>query len=305
MGRRSKSTYKVAQAPRACYVRTPQVMLEARRASHATQVACPSELGCVRNGASGAAPGLTATGDLATMTAEAELLEQVGNGFADRYHADFHLTIRRRTADAAGEAKRLGETVVQVDLDDALRAGLGEGTGAAPHYALGIEAHRHRRRARAVGREDLSDDVEQQVHFELDAHEVGRVRRVLIGLLDGAELIERFPRLQQPGIALHVRGRRIAVDTVRQRAPGEWQHILEGELVVEHYRVGGIEHSLLRARAPPRASLTLWRRPRVWPSQPEGSPRRSGSRAADHTCRRASRGSRALRYGSTGGRYSR
>ena len=110
------------------------------------------------------------------MAPEGELLEEVGDGFANRGKARLDVAIRLHARDPARQPQRLGQTVVQINLDDPLRAGIRQRRVAALDGAEGVEAHRHGDRAGAVAGKDLAHEIEQQIHFELQTDDVGRVR---------------------------------------------------------------------------------------------------------------------------------
>src|SRR6185437_10821067 len=114
-------------------------------------------------------------GNLAAVPAECHLLDEVGNGLAKGDKSCLHVAVWCDVRHAAREAQRLREAVVQIDLEDALRAGFRQRRGAAPDGAERIEAHRRGRGTRAVSGEDLADEIEQDIHLALEAREIGGV----------------------------------------------------------------------------------------------------------------------------------
>jgi hypothetical protein len=71
------------------------------------------------------APRLAAAGDLPTVAAEGELLDQVGYGLTDRGESHLHVAVRCDVRHTSGKPQRMHEGVVQVDLGYALLASFG------------------------------------------------------------------------------------------------------------------------------------------------------------------------------------
>ncbi len=135
---------------------------------------------------------------------------------------------------------------MQVDLGDALGAGFRQRpAGAAPDTPESIEANRYRGRSRPVGRQNLPDEVEQQVDLQFETHEIRMGRRVLVLLLGRTVLFHRIPRLQQLDVAIGKGRGHFTVGRVRRGTPLHGEHRLESQLLVEHYCVGAVEHASL------------------------------------------------------------
>ena len=71
-----------------------------------------------------AAPRLAASGDLAAVPAEGELLDQVGHGFTHRSESDLHLAVGCDVGDPSRKTQGLNQAIVQIDLGDTLLTGL-------------------------------------------------------------------------------------------------------------------------------------------------------------------------------------
>src|SRR5580692_6476182 len=167
------------------------------------------------------APGLPAAGDLATVAAEGELLDQIGYSLANWSEPYFHLAVRCDVRHTTGQPQRLYEGIVQIDLCYPLLAGLGQWGGAAPHATERVEANGHGRRAWAIGGKELPHHVEQQVDFEVEAHDVRGVRGGLVRLVDRAVLVHGVPGLQDLQVALGEAGGHIAIGRVGHLAPDD------------------------------------------------------------------------------------
>ena len=64
-----------------------------------------------------------------------------------------------------------------------------------------VEADRERAHARLALRQQLAGEVQQQVELEIEPHEIGRVRRFVVGLLELAVFFERIAGLQHAQVA--------------------------------------------------------------------------------------------------------
>src|ERR1700677_4702454 len=167
------------------------------------------------------APGLPAASDLTAVAAKRQFLDQIGDGLADGGEPDLYMAVRCDVRHTPGKSERMREGIVQINLGYTLLTGLGQWGGAAPHSAEGIEANGDGRGARAIGSQDLSDHVEQQVDLEVEPHDVRRVGGAFIRLVDRAVLVHGVPGLQDLQVALGEAGGHIAIGRVWHLAPDD------------------------------------------------------------------------------------
>src|ERR1051325_1396056 len=88
-----------------------------------------------------AAARLAGAGNLTPVTAEGELLEEVGDGLAHGQEFNFHVAVRADIGDPPGQAQGLSHAIAQPDLGESLLTPLRQGTAATPHRTQGIESN--------------------------------------------------------------------------------------------------------------------------------------------------------------------
>ena len=74
------------------------------------------------------------------------------------------------------------------------RAPSSSGSASVPGRAHGIEADRNWPHARLARGEQLPGEVQQQVELEIEPHEIGRVRRFVVGLLGAGRALRAHRR---------------------------------------------------------------------------------------------------------------
>src|SRR6185437_4291948 len=173
---------------------------------------------------------LPATGNLSPMAPEGELLDEVGDGFADRGEPHFDLAVRCDVRHTAGQSEGLGQSLVQIYLRDALLPGFRQRGGTAPHAPEGIEADRHGGRPWPVGGKKLPHHVQQEVDLQVQAHDVRGVGGVLVRLLHRTMLVHGVPGLQDLQVALRESRGRITIRRGGHLAPDDGKYVLEGQL---------------------------------------------------------------------------
>jgi len=95
--------------------------------------------------------------------------------------------------------------------------------------------------------EQLSDQIEQQVDLEIEPLQL---RRLLVLRIGRTVLLDRREGLQHAYVALGKAGDERLVDRAGQHPPQHRDHVLVGELLVQNYRIGTIEHGRKLSKRP-------------------------------------------------------
>jgi hypothetical protein len=155
-------------------------------------------------------------GNLSPVPAEHELLDVIGNDFTEREKANARLSRGSARDDLRGKIQRLHDDLPQHHFEHAVRTDR-ETFVVGETRTHRIKANGERAKARLTGREQLSREVEQQVQLEIQATEIRRVRRVIVGLVELAVFFESVAGLQDAQVAFGIVQCRGVIDLLGQR----------------------------------------------------------------------------------------